>query len=99
MEPKKPLRPHDDLDAAIFFMQKRVVSLRGVLELYAVGDDEAGIDLSIRNSLEQRLEIMLAMSLPGFDRKPLIHHRAHWQFIDKPSVDSWDRNRPSIPAG
>lgn len=80
------------------FMQKRVVSLRGVLELYAVGDDEAGIDFSIRNSLEQRLEIMLTVGLPGFDGKPLIHHRTHRQFIDKPSVHTGDRNHPSIPA-
>jgi hypothetical protein len=58
-----------DLQAVILLVDENVVSMRSIVELHVVCDDEAGIDLPALNALQQRTQITLDMALSGFDRE------------------------------
>ncbi len=49
----------------------------GFIELEAVSDDEAGVDLTPLSAVEQRLHVALHVALAGFDAERAIHHRSH----------------------
>ena len=61
-------------------------------------DDEAWVDLSVLNSFEQRLHVMLNVGLAAFDREPLVHERAERNFIVKPAVNPWNRYSATLSA-
>jgi hypothetical protein len=55
--------------AAVALVQEQVISQRSLLELEAVGDDEAGVDLPPPDPLEQRLHVAVHVTLTGPDRQ------------------------------
>ena len=69
------------------------------VEPHAVRDDEARVDLSVLDPLEQRAQVALDVRLPGLDRQRLVHDRADGNLVDEPAVDAGDRDRAAVAAG
>src|SRR4051794_17986133 len=57
------LRRQHHLDAVVLLVPEDLVHRRRVIEFHAVGDDEAGVDFSLLNPLEERLHIPLDVAL------------------------------------
>ena len=87
-----------DLDAVVLFLVEDVVAVRRFIQRQPVRDDEAGVDLSLLDSLQQRLHVALDVALPGLHRQRAVHERAHREFVYESAVDADDRDRTAVAA-
>src|ERR1700744_6818427 len=65
-------RQHD-LDAPILFVSEGLIKSWAVLQLCAVRDDVARIDLALLDPPQQVLRVAIYVCLPCPDREPLVH--------------------------
>ena len=63
-----------------------------------MGDDIAGIDIAVLNSLQQWPHVALHMRLPGLECERAVHHRTKRHLVYKPAVDAWDGNDAAVAA-
>jgi hypothetical protein len=92
------MRLQNDLDAVVLLFPKHGEPFRCIFKSHVVRDDEAGIDIAVLDSLEQRAHVALDMTLPGPDGQGAVHERTHWKLVYEASVDSDDGYDAAIPA-
>ena len=63
----------DNLNALILFVHEDVITVRGLLERQAMGDDVARIDLAFLDALKQWIHVLLHMRLARFQSDRTIH--------------------------
>jgi hypothetical protein len=73
----------DDLHAFFLFVGENVVGFGRVLEPHLMGDDKAGVNVSIPDSLEQRAQIALDVRLAGLNCQRPVHDRSHRELVDE----------------
>ena len=64
-----------------------------------MGDDEARVDASFLDQLEEWLHVALDVGLPGPDGERAVHDGAHGEVVDEPRVDPDDRDGAAVAAG
>src|SRR5689334_4107465 len=62
-------------------------------------DDEAGVDLAVLYSIEERTHVAMHVRLARLDRQRAIDDGAHREFVDVAAIDARDGNRSAAAAG
>ena len=90
------MRVQDNFDAAVGLLAEHLVSVGRFAQRQPMGHDKARVDATLPNVIEQFRHITVNVRLPGFDRQPLVHHRAQWDFVCHAAVHSRDRHRAAF---
>src|SRR4051812_11963429 len=94
--PGRRLGLENDLDAVIFLVDERLVTVRRLVELQRVRNDEARVDLAFLDALEERLHVALHVGLAGSHRERAVHERPHRELVDEAAVDADHRDNAAV---
>src|SRR6188474_3837955 len=84
--PRSSSRRENDLFAVVDLVQEHVEAARSLAEREAMGDDEAGVDLSAFDALQKGAQVAVDVALPGAEGERAIDDRAHGKLVDEPAV-------------
>ena len=82
-----------DLGDVFFLVAPDFVHLWRLIERDAMGNDVAGIDLALFDSLQQRLHVVVHVGLPHLHGDALAERSAEGHFVEQAAVHSGDRER------